>query len=121
MAILDYVRLVLRKTGTAFDEEISNLIASAKLDLAVAGVTNIQDTDPLIRQAIATYCKANFGEADDYDRLKKSYDEQKAQLATNTGTTDWDPDHPEPSPDPEPSPEPDPGPSPDGDDAEGGE
>lgn len=92
MAILDYVRLVLRKTGTAFDEEISNLIASAKLDLEVAGVTNIQDTDPLIRQAIATYCKANFGEPDEYDRLKRSYDEQKAQLATNTGTTDWDPD-----------------------------
>ena len=118
MTILDYVRLVLRKTGTAFDEEISNLIASAKLDLAVAGVTNIQDTDPLIRQAIATYCKANFGEADDYDRLKKSYDEQKAQLATNTGTTDWDP-YQEPSPEPEPEPEPEPSPEPD--DQEGGE
>jgi hypothetical protein len=115
MTILEYVRLVLRKTGTAFDEEISNLIASAKLDLAVAGVTNIQDTDPLIRQAIATYCKANFGEADDYDRLKRSYDEQKAQLATNTGTTDWDPDHPEPSPEPSPDPDPEP------DDQEGGE
>jgi hypothetical protein len=115
MTILDYVRLVLRKTGTAFDEEISNLIASAKLDLAVAGVTNIQDTDPLIRQAIATYCKAHFGEADDYDRLKRSYDEQKAQLATNTGTTDWDPDHPEPSPEPSPDPDPEP------DDQEGGE
>lgn len=115
MTITEYVRLVLRKTGTAFDQEIENLIAAAKLDLAVAGVTNIQDTDPLIRQAIATYCKAHFGEADDYDRLKRSYDEQKAQLATNTGTTDWN------LYDPEPSPEPTPDPEPDDDDAEGGE
>lgn len=89
MTILAYVRLVLRKTGTAFDEEIESLIEAAKKDLEVAGVTNIQDTDPLMRQAIATYCKAHFGEAEEYDRLKRSYDEQKAQLATNTGTTDW--------------------------------
>lgn len=101
MTITEYVRLVLRKTGTAFDAEIETLIDAAKLDLAVAGVTNIHDTDPLIRHAIATYCKANFGEADEYDRLKQSYDNQKAQLATNTGTTDWNPYDPEPSPEPD--------------------
>ena len=32
---------------------------------------------------------ATFGEPDEYDRLKKSYDEQKAQLSTCTGYTDW--------------------------------
>jgi hypothetical protein len=31
----------------------------------------------------------NFGEPEDYDRLKASYDEQKAQLSTATGYTHW--------------------------------
>jgi hypothetical protein len=31
----------------------------------------------------------NFGEPDQYDRLKKSYDEQKAQLGMATGYTTW--------------------------------
>ena len=43
----------------------------------------------LVSQAVITYCRLNFGQPDDYDRLKRSYDEQKAQLRTNTGYTDW--------------------------------
>jgi hypothetical protein len=30
-----------------------------------------------------------FGSPPDYDRLKASYDEQKAQLQMSTGYTDW--------------------------------
>ena len=36
-----------------------------------------------------TYCKANFGSPDAYDKLKAAYDEQKAQLSMHTGHTDW--------------------------------
>ena len=35
----------------------------------------------------------NFGEPEDYDRMKKSYDEQKAQLSMATGYTDWGEDN----------------------------
>ena len=42
-----------------------------------------------IRDGIITYCKMSFGLPEDYDRLKRSYDEQKAQLSTATGYTDW--------------------------------
>jgi hypothetical protein len=31
----------------------------------------------------------SFGLPEDYDRLKRSYDEQKAQLSNATGYTDW--------------------------------
>ena len=55
----------------------------------MAGVTTVKEDDPLIIRAVTTYCKANFGEPDQYDRLKASYDEQKAQLATHTGHTTW--------------------------------
>lgn len=87
--MLEKVRLALRITTTAFDEEIQDLIVAALADLGIAGVSNEDESDPLIIRAVVTYCKANFGEADEYERLKASYDEQKAQLQMATGYTDW--------------------------------
>ncbi len=87
--MLEKVRLALRITTTTFDEEIKDLIAAALADLGIAGVSNEDESDPLIIRAVVTYCKANFGEADEYERLKASYDEQKAQLQIATGYTDW--------------------------------
>lgn len=87
--MLDKVKLALRISTSAFDDEIKDLIKAAEADLEVAGVATIAEDDPLIIRAVTTYCKANFGESDQYDRLKASYDEQKAQLATHTGHTDW--------------------------------
>ena len=87
--MLEKVRLALRITTTTFEEEIKDLIAAALADLGIAGVSNEDESDPLIIRAVVTYCKANFGEADEYERLKASYDEQKAQLQIATGYTDW--------------------------------
>lgn len=87
--MLEKVKLALRISTSAFDAEITDLISAAKADLEVAGVTNIDEDDPLIIRAIITYCKAHFGESDQYDRLKAAYDEQKSQLSTHTGHTKW--------------------------------
>lgn len=87
--MLDKVKLALRIATTAFDSELNDLIAAALADLGLAGVTTLTETDPLIIRAVTTYCRVNFGQPDDYDRLKASYDEQKAQLQTATGYTDW--------------------------------
>lgn len=84
--MLDKVKLALRVTTDAFDEEITDLIEAACGDLGIVGVGASSSTDdPLLIRAITTYCKAHFGEPDEYDRLKASYDEQKAQLITATG------------------------------------
>lgn len=88
-AFLAEVKLALRITTTAFDSELTELVEAAQLDLGVAGVELISGLDPLVKRAIVTYCRVHFGTPDDYDRLKRSYDEQKAQLATNTGHTVW--------------------------------
>lgn len=87
--MLDAVKLALRIVTDAFDDELTDLIAAALLDLRLAGVTNTDTDDALVRRAVVTYVKMNFGQPDEYDRLKKSYDEQKAQMGMATGYTTW--------------------------------
>ena len=89
MTILTAVKLALRVTTDAFDLELNDLIDAATYDLARAGVTNSDTDDPLVRRAVITYCRLHFGQPDDFDRLKKSYDEQKAQMSMATGYTTW--------------------------------
>lgn len=88
---LEKIRLALRLTTTLFDNEIADLAEAAIKDLGIAGVNgeNAALTDPLVLQAVITYCKMHFGEPDEYDRLKASYDEQKAQLSMATTYTIW--------------------------------
>lgn len=91
--MLEKVKLALRITTTSFDSELQDLIDAARVDLGIAGVlvpvTTDSNLDVIIQKAIITYCKLNFGEPDEYDRLKRSYDEQKAQLSMATGYTVW--------------------------------
>lgn len=91
MATLDKVKLSMRITTDAFDGELEDLIAAAVQDLGIAGADgpSVALSDPLVLRAVTTYCKMHFGLPDEYDRLKASYDEQKAQLATATGYTLW--------------------------------
>lgn len=87
--MLETVKMALRISTTAYDSELTYLINAAKMDLGIAGVLVPDETDDLVQMAIVTYCKMSFGLPEDYDRLKKSYDEQKAQLQTASGYTDW--------------------------------
>lgn len=87
--LVNKAKLAARITTTAFDSEISDLLDAAMLDLGVAGVVVPSPLDALVTQAAITYFKMHFGEPDAYDRLKASYDEQKAQLSTHTGYTIW--------------------------------
>jgi hypothetical protein len=76
----------MRLTTTAYDAEITRLINAAIGDLGIVDITATATTeDALLQQAIITYCRMNFGTPEDYDRLKASYDEQKAQLMTAKG------------------------------------
>ena len=87
--MLEKVKTALRIKTNAYDDELTDLIASAQLDLGVAGVIVPDAVDTLVTRAIITYCKMHFGLPEDADRLKRSYDEQKAQLVTCTGYTEW--------------------------------
>lgn len=97
--MLSKVKLAKRISTTVFDAELLDLIGAAIADLKLCGITftsttvtgqggGVTDytvTDPLISRAIVTYCVMNFGSPEDYERLKKSYDEQKGQLRETSG------------------------------------
>ena len=94
--MLELVKMALRITTDAFDDELTQLISSAVIDLGFGGMVDtitVQNADSVVKQAIIAYCKMNFGLPEDYDRLKRSYDEQKAQLGTATNYTDWGADN----------------------------
>lgn len=83
----ELVRLVKLQnmwSTSSYDELIKSKIMSCIQDLQCVGIlcANIDCIDPLIREAILTYCAMNMGKPskDEYDRLKKAYDEMKGQM-----------------------------------------
>lgn len=95
--MLEKVRSALRITTKAYDSELEDLIEAAKMDLGIAGVANdelaagTEVKDKLLIRAITTYCKLNFGDPSqiNYSAWLTSYQEQKAQLATNSEYTEF--------------------------------
>lgn len=86
--MLEKVKRALRIVDSEYDVELSSLINSAQIDLGIAGVILPAELDDICATAIITYCKMHFSDTID-ESLKKSYDEQKAQLTTATGYTEW--------------------------------
>ncbi len=90
--MLDEVKLVLRINAYAFDVEVQDLIDAARADLVLSGVTQEKansDDDPLIKRAIKTYCKANFGwNNPDAEKLHDSYEALKTHLSSSKDYTE---------------------------------
>lgn len=95
MALIDECKKVLGITSNTFNDEISNLIDSGVKDLNRAGVDSAIVTstteDALVKRALKTYVGYQFnltiGDTSRAEFLKKSYDEQKAQMSMATGYT----------------------------------
>lgn len=80
MGLLDEMKPILRVTSDAFDSEIELLIRSAVADMRRVGIVEsyLEPEDnnypPLVKSAIACYCKARFGyDNDEADRFDASY------------------------------------------------
>lgn len=84
--MLDKVKAALRITTNAFDSDLNQLIDAGLADLGIAGI-NAPESDPLIVRAVCTYCAMNRISIDPQQRdwLKRSYDEQKAQMQVANG------------------------------------
>ena len=86
--LLGMCKTSMRVTTDAYDNEITEYIEAAVLDLGIAGVA-YDAIDNLVAKAVMTYVRMSFGNPPNYDKLKASYDEQKAQLQNATGYTVW--------------------------------
>lgn len=82
-------KLALRIKTDAFDTEIDRLVSAAFQDMGIAGVVVPSTLTEIVETAAITYVAVHFGEPDDYDILKRSYDEQKAQLSTCSEYTEF--------------------------------
>lgn len=89
MLLLDEVKTALRVTEDVFNDRIESLINVARADLARAGITEAAADDPLVKEAIITYCRATFGTPADAARMLEIYKQQRQTLAMSTGYTDW--------------------------------
>lgn len=83
----DYVasfRGYLRITTDRLDGEIKDLINAARDDLVLGGVLPIRaedEADPLVKKAIGTYIKAEFGlDNDDAEQYRAAYDDLKKRF-----------------------------------------
>ncbi len=89
--MLNDIKNSLRVNGTDLDNEILDLIESAKADLILSGVNKdkVVDTDPLIKRAIIVYCKANFGydDVNMAERFEQSYISLKHHLTLSAEYT----------------------------------
>lgn len=80
--MLEKVKLSLRIKNNKLDTDILDLIEACKIDLSLSGVKVINESDPLIIQAIKLYCKANFGlDNDNSEKYQTSYDLLKMSMS----------------------------------------
>lgn len=89
--LIDDIKAYLRidAADISFDGEIQDLIDAAQAELTDVGVDPSlvsAATDPLIKKAITTYCKANFGyDTDNAEAFHSAYEKLKIYLM-NSGT-----------------------------------
>jgi len=89
LTLIDDIKLTLRISSatTEFDVEINDLVDAVKAELGLAGVLDnaIIDTDTLIKRAIITYVKANFGwNNPDMEKLQKAYEYLRNHLTLSS-------------------------------------
>lgn len=78
--MLEKVKLALSITADTFDDELNDLISAALLDLGIAGLIDIDQTDALIILAVVTFCKMHFKTPENFDRLAATYHSLKSTL-----------------------------------------
>lgn len=92
--MLELVKTALRISGTAFDAELSMLIAACMAELEAMNVLVDLDesgapTSPMVQSAVVAFVKWRFGNHEDKDEWRDIYHIMLAQLKTMTGYTDW--------------------------------
>lgn len=78
--IHDMARAVRTKSESG-KEEVADLIEACKKDMEIKGVYVTDETEPLCKQAIKLYCKANYGYDKDSEKFAKAYSDLRDSMA----------------------------------------
>lgn len=85
--MLSNAKLALRISHNTLDGEIEDLISAARQELILSGISADMvkaetNMDPLIKRAIITYVKANFGfDNPDSEKLNQAFQSLKAHMS----------------------------------------
>ncbi|UPO88333.1 head-tail connector protein [Niallia sp. Man26] len=85
--MLEEVKQALRVSHNALDSDIEDIIAAARLDLKLSGISALKadaetEVDALIKRAIIVYSKANFmADVLIAEKYQQSYNSLKSHLA----------------------------------------
>jgi hypothetical protein len=90
--LFEAVKTALRlPSDPDLEREAQDLITAAKLDLELSGVLSVKTNDhedALIKRAIVTYCKANFGwDNPEAERFRVSYESLRNHLSLSAEYT----------------------------------
>ncbi|GHU74711.1 hypothetical protein FACS1894188_03810 [Clostridia bacterium] len=89
--LLEKVKVSLRVSGDVFDSELTDLIASARGDLARVGIVaakedmETDETRPLVHRAVILYCKGYFGYEENSEKFVKAYERLRDSLSMTGG------------------------------------
>jgi len=85
----------IRTSSTASDGELTDLINAARDDLVLGGVLPVwalDESDALIKKAIMTYVKGEYGlDNEDSEKYRASYHDQKVALTLSSKYTEAPP------------------------------
>ena len=79
--MLELIRAALRITTTAFDDEMDAQIEACKKELALAGVTVIDEDDKLFLHAAILYIKAYFGYNNESEKYTQAFNAIRDAMA----------------------------------------
>lgn len=80
LLIQELMRAVRVKSKVGADE-LKELSEACRADLEIAGVYVMDFDDPLPRQALKLYCKANYGYDKDSEKFRDAYAALKDSMA----------------------------------------
>ncbi|MBQ3503679.1 MAG: DNA-packaging protein [Oscillospiraceae bacterium] len=86
-ALLDSAKKWLRRSSDKLNDEITQTMAAAFLDMKNAGIKRLDKEDPLIQQAVKLYLKAHFGYDDQPEKWEAAYERLKAALSLSSDYT----------------------------------
>lgn len=80
MHLIEELKRFVRARSADAELELQGLVEACKKEMEVAGIYG-DETDPLYRQAIRLYCKANYGYDEDTERFQAAFGSLRDAMA----------------------------------------